>query len=309
MKALKAGELDRVEEYLAYRSNVLNSYNSIVILFMLFHRYRFDSNSHYYLLRVNERINSFKNKQTQLSFNADFKVMHNILFPEYRFADLYGLYNNYELLQQEVNVYLHEQYLITQLLERSNDIALESIEPLDKLDLRISAFEATALFDFSSYAFQEEQLHCSPHNSKQSLERSGKMLDIFKLLMAIRISNIRLATLLASSIKTHTLNQEEANALQAIILDNIEKLKNFHKSIGYRAQIRSVVMIRRSLFECHNILSAIRETVAKNKKLKAVKAAIEGATGKLMEEYYQSILSFKWSEKPPLSLGLVAKRD
>ena len=102
----------------------MNSYNSLIVFFMLFHKYRFDSNSHYYLLRINERINCFKNKQNPLSFNADFKVMANVLFNDYNFAEIYGIYNHYEVLQQEVNVYLHEQYFINQLLEKPNDISL-----------------------------------------------------------------------------------------------------------------------------------------------------------------------------------------
>jgi hypothetical protein len=122
LKALKAGELDRVEEYLVYRTNIMNSYNSLIVFFMLFHKYRFDNNSHYYLLRINKRISCFKNKQNPLTFNADFKVMANVLFKEYNFAEIYGIYNHYEVLQYEVNVYLYEQYFINQLLEKPNDI-------------------------------------------------------------------------------------------------------------------------------------------------------------------------------------------
>lgn len=47
---------------------------------MLYHRHRFDANAQYYLIRINERINLFKSKQNPLTFNADFKVMSNILF-------------------------------------------------------------------------------------------------------------------------------------------------------------------------------------------------------------------------------------
>jgi hypothetical protein len=93
------GELDRVEEYLVYRTNIMNSYNSLIVFFMLFHKYRFDNNSHYYLLRINKRISCFKNKQNPLTFNADFKVMANVLFNEYNFAEIYGIYNHYEVLQ------------------------------------------------------------------------------------------------------------------------------------------------------------------------------------------------------------------
>lgn len=77
MKALKAGELDRVEEYLCYRSNILNSYNSIVINFLLYHRYRFEPNSEHYLLKINDSIAKFKSKERTLTFNADTKLMNN----------------------------------------------------------------------------------------------------------------------------------------------------------------------------------------------------------------------------------------
>ncbi len=111
----------------------MDSYNSLVVHFMLFHKNRFDTNAHYYLLRINDRINSFKNKQNPLTFNADFKVMANVLFSDHHFAHLYGLYNHYELLQQEVSVYLHELHLINTLLDRNDEFSLENIDPLDKL--------------------------------------------------------------------------------------------------------------------------------------------------------------------------------
>jgi hypothetical protein len=59
--------------------------------------------------------------------------MDNVLFSNYHFAHLYGLYNHYELLQQEVSVYLHELHLINTLLEKNNEFSLENVEPIDKL--------------------------------------------------------------------------------------------------------------------------------------------------------------------------------
>jgi hypothetical protein len=46
--------------------------------------------------------------------------MRNVLFQDYSFGELYGLYNNYQIIQKEVHVYLHEQALINQLLERGS---------------------------------------------------------------------------------------------------------------------------------------------------------------------------------------------
>lgn len=74
------------------------------------------------------------------------------------------------------------------------------------------------------------------------------MLDIFKLLMVIRISNIRLSNLLVNAVKTQALDQEEATNIEGTILGNLAKLKDYHRDVDYRTQIRSLVLIRRTLF-------------------------------------------------------------
>lgn len=108
---------------------------------------------------------------------------------------------------------MHELHLVNTLLERPNDFSLENVESIEKLELKINSFEAASLFNFSDYTFQEEKLKYNVETSKKSLERAGKHLDVFKHLMAVRISNIRLFSHLLNSIKTLPLSQEEAIAL------------------------------------------------------------------------------------------------
>jgi hypothetical protein len=72
-------------------------------------------------------LEKYTNNGAKLSFNADYKVMKNVLFEEYSFGDFYGLYNNYKVLRAEVSVYLHEQLLADRLLEKKSDIKFEQL--------------------------------------------------------------------------------------------------------------------------------------------------------------------------------------
>lgn len=120
LKALKSGQLDRVDEYISYRNCILNSYNSVVVLYFLYQKYRFYTGSDYYLQRINDRINKFVTKQKILTFNADSKVLANDLFEEFHFADFYGIFNSYKLLQAEVNLALHQSSTVNLLLQKNN---------------------------------------------------------------------------------------------------------------------------------------------------------------------------------------------
>lgn len=63
----------------------------------------------------------------KLSFNADYKVMKNVLFEEYSFGQFYGVYNSHKVLKAEVSVYLHEQLLTDKLLQKKSEIKVDQL--------------------------------------------------------------------------------------------------------------------------------------------------------------------------------------
>lgn len=91
-----------------------------MILYLLYQRYRFDNNSEYYLIKINERINRFKTGENELTFNADFKVMNNEIFSDRVFGNFYGIFNSFELLHKETQLSLHEHALIANLTDKKN---------------------------------------------------------------------------------------------------------------------------------------------------------------------------------------------
>lgn len=126
------------------------------------------------------------------SFNADFKVMRNELFESKGFGSFYGLFNSYELLQKEVHLTLHEQALIKSLLEKNGENLLANVAELPKLEESIATFDASALFDFSSYSFQEGGVAFNPEESKYTMFRAAAYLENYKLVSQVRIGVVLL---------------------------------------------------------------------------------------------------------------------
>lgn len=153
-------------------------------------------------------------------------------------------------------------------------MVLEQLQSLQELEKRVNAIEIASVYDFSRYTFQEEELKYNLQSSKKTLERNGSFLHIFKLALKIRIASIRLATCFANSFKTLAIDNEEVARLEKDVIGALMQLKEFHQKIDYRTQIRSLVTIRRNLFESYNLISLIREASSKNKKVKAVKPQI-----------------------------------
>lgn len=153
-------------------------------------------------------------------------------------------------------------------------MALEQLQPLKELEERISAIEIASVYDFTHYTFQEQKLKYNLDSSKKTVERNGSFLHIFKLALKIRITSISLATYFVNSFKNLNIDNEEVARLEKDVVGALLQLKEFHQKIDYRAQIRSLVTIRRSIYESYNLLYFIREASSKNKKVKAVKPQI-----------------------------------
>lgn len=130
------------------------------------------------------------------------------------------------------------------------------------------------MYEFGRYTFQEEDLKYNLQSSTKTLERNGLFLHVFKLGLKIRIAIICLATFFNNSLKTLAIDNIELARLEKEALGALLQLKEFHQKIDYRSQIRSLVTIRRNLYESYNLLSLVREVSSKNKKLKVVKPQI-----------------------------------
>lgn len=100
--------------------------------FMLFLRGRFDSNAPNYLNSINDRILEAKNGQNPFTFNSDFKVMKNVLYSRRSFGEFYGIYNNYDVLLNEVQIYLQEANLINLFLEKSTNVKVDSLDKIEE---------------------------------------------------------------------------------------------------------------------------------------------------------------------------------
>ena len=53
---------------------------------MFYQRHRFENNSQYYLERILGRLDKYTSNGGKLSFNADYKVMKNVLYDEHSFG-------------------------------------------------------------------------------------------------------------------------------------------------------------------------------------------------------------------------------
>jgi hypothetical protein len=161
-----------------------------VILYLLYQKYRFDNNSEYYLIKINERINRFKAGENEITFNADYKVMKNEIFSDRAFGNFYGIFNSFELLHKETQLSLHEHALIADLTDKRNEKIPKDIIELAKLEETINSFEAKNIFDFSRYTFQEGTPSFDPEKSKYTVARAEAYLQNYKLMSQLRISVI-----------------------------------------------------------------------------------------------------------------------
>lgn len=65
---------------------------------------------------------------------------------------------------------------------------------MPKLEESIASFEASALFDFSRYTFQEGTVAFNPVESKYTMLRTAAYLENYKLVSQVRIGVVLLVS-------------------------------------------------------------------------------------------------------------------